>query len=299
MPLEGRGKDYSPTRAASEWLLARAYRGGWPARLVKRLGLQPAVVTIEHRITCLRWPEGVRPLRLGFASDMHEGPTTHPSLIDEAARALRDAAVDVLLLGGDYVYLHGEGIHDLVPRFTDVPAPFGRFAVFGNHDLWAHDPTVRAALERGGFTVLMNENAPLLAPFEHVSICGLDDPWVGNPDVPATFAGARDVKVLLMHAPEGMMVVKDAPFDLAICGHTHGGHIALPGGAPIVSAGPLSRQYSRGLYDAGGRPLIVSKGIGATESALRLFADPDVRVVTIGPPERGRPRRGDDAAPVQ
>jgi predicted MPP superfamily phosphohydrolase len=28
--------------------------------------------------------------------------------------------------------------------------------------------------------------------------------------------------------------------------------------------------------------MIVSKGIGATESALRLFADPDVRVVVLG-----------------
>ncbi len=291
MPLAGRGKDYTATRAASEWLLARAFRGGWTARLVRRLGLQPAVSTIEHRITCLRWPEGVRPLRMAFASDMHEGPTTHPSLLDEAARALRDAAPDVLLLGGDYIYLHGEGIHDLVPRFADVPSPLGRFAVFGNHDLWAHDRMVHEALERGGFTVLTNENAALPAPFEHVSICGLDDPWVGEPDVDATFAGSRDVKVLLMHAPEGLMVVGDQPFDVAVCGHTHGGHIALPGGVPIVVAGPLSRRYSRGLYDAGGRPVIVSKGIGATESALRLFSDPDVRVITIGPPERGRARQ--------
>jgi len=56
----------------------------------------------------------------------------------------------------------------------------------------------------------------------------------------------------------------------------------LPGGVPIVVAGPLSRRYSQGLYDVGGRPMIVSRGIGATESALRLFADPDIRVLTIG-----------------
>jgi predicted MPP superfamily phosphohydrolase len=282
MPLEGRGKDYSPRRAASEWILGRAYRGGWPARLVRRLGLQPAVVTVEHRVSCARWPAGTRPLRLAFVSDLHAGPTTHPSLLDDAARALREAAPDVLLLGGDYVYLHPEGIHDLVPRLAGVPAPLGRFAVFGNHDLWSKEGELRAALEAGGFRVLVNENAPLPAPFEHVSICGLDDPWVGEPDVPSTFAGARDVKVLLMHAPEGMMFVRDTPFDVAVCGHTHGGHLALPGGIPIVTAGPLSRRFSRGRYDVGGRPMIVSKGIGATESALRLFADPDVRVVTLG-----------------
>jgi predicted MPP superfamily phosphohydrolase len=283
MPLEGRGRDYSPTRAASEWILARVYRGGWTARLVRRVGLQRPVATFEHRVPCARWPEGTRALRMAFVSDLHAGPTTHPSLLDEAASALRAANPDVLLLGGDYVYLHADRIHELMPRLADVPAPFGRFAVFGNHDLWANDATVCAALERAGFRVLVNENAALPAPFEHVSICGLDDPWVGAPDVRAAFDGARDVKVLLMHAPEGMMVVGDEPFDVAVCGHTHGGHIALPGGIPIVVAGPLSRRYSDGAYDVGGRPLIVSRGIGATESALRLFADPDIRVVNLGP----------------
>lgn len=282
MGLEGRGRNFSPSRAASEWILGHVYRDGWTARLVQRLGLQPGVSTIHHRITCERWPAGTRPLRIAFASDLHAGPTTHPSLLAEAARSLRDAAPDVLLLGGDYVYLRAGGIHDLTPLLADLPSPLGRFAVFGNHDLWAHDATLRRALEGIGFRVLVNENAPLPPPFEHVSICGLDDPWVGEPDVRATFDGARDVRVLLMHAPEGMMLVNDEPFDVAVCGHTHGGHIALPGGIPIVVAGPLSRRYNHGPYDVGGRPLIVSRGIGATESALRLFADPDVRVVTLG-----------------
>jgi predicted MPP superfamily phosphohydrolase len=288
MGLEGRGKEYSAPRAFSEWVLAHAYRGGWPARLVRRLGLQPRVSTVRHDVPCARWPAGTRPLRIAFASDLHAGPTTHPSLLAEAVQALHDAAADVLLLGGDYVYLHAAGIHELAPLLANVPAPLGRFAVFGNHDLWAHDPTLRRALEGAGYRVLVNENVALPAPFEHVSICGLDDPWVGAPDVRATFDGARDVKVLLMHAPEGTMLVGDEPFDVALCGHTHGGHIALPGGIPIVVAGPASRRYSEGLHlvegAPGARPLIVSRGIGATESALRLFADPDVRVVTLRAP---------------
>jgi predicted MPP superfamily phosphohydrolase len=94
--------------------------------------------------------------------------------------------------------------------------------------------------------------------------------------------GAADVRVLLMHAPEGVTLVQDAPFDLALCGQTHGGHIALPGGVPFVTSGPLSRRFSAGRYDVGGRPMIVSRGLGATESALRLFAAPDVLVVTLG-----------------
>jgi predicted MPP superfamily phosphohydrolase len=284
MPLEGRGAQYSQARRASEWVLSRAYRGGWPARLVRALGLQPSVTTHAHDVTCERWPAATRALRIAFASDFHAGPTTHPSLLEDAARALRAAAPDVLLLGGDYVFLDAAGARTLVPLLRDLVAPLGRFAVMGNHDLWARDDLVRAALEEAGFQLLVNEAVTLPAPFAHVSICGLDDPWVGQPDPAATFAGASDVRVLLMHAPEGITLVRDAPFDLSLCGHTHGGHIALPGGVPIVTSGPLSRRFSAGRYDVGGRPMIVSRGIGATESALRLFAAPDVLVVTLGGP---------------
>jgi len=282
MPLEGRGSEYSRTRAAIEWSVAQAMRGGWAPRLLKRVGLQPRVVTCEHRIHCARWPREAPPLRIGFVSDLHAGPTTHPSLHREAIDALKAAKPDVLLLGGDFVFLRARYFDALETLLAELAPPLGGFAVMGNHDLWADDRHITRGIERAGFEVLVNENRPLPAPFAHVSVCGLDDPWVGSPDVAATFAGARDVRVLLMHAPEGLLKLGDTPFDLAMCGHTHGGHIALPGGIPIVSAGPLSKTYVAGLYDIGGRPLVVSRGIGATESPLRLFADPDVRIVTFG-----------------
>lgn len=283
MPLRGRGAYYGPSRALSEWVVARAMRNGWAAGAVKRAGLQRRVVTREHAVSCARWPEGAPPLRLAFASDLHAGPTTHPSLHEEAARAIVAARPDVVLLGGDYVYLEADYVESLVPILADVHAPAGKFAVLGNHDLWADERVITDALARAGFTVLVNASQALPPPFDHVSICGLDDPWVGTSDPRAAFEGARDVRVLLMHAPEGLLHVGDERFDVGVCGHTHGGHIALPGGIPIVAAGPLSRRYSHGRYElAGGRPLLVSRGVGATESPFRLFADPDVMVVSVG-----------------
>lgn len=278
----GRGTSYSRLRGLSEVVLAGVMRGGWAPRALRRAGLQPAVRTLRHDVACARWPAGVRPLRIGFVSDLHAGPTTDAASHAEAARALREASVDVLLLGGDFVYLDARHVDELLPLLRDIPAPLGRFAVMGNHDLWADDRYLVSALEREGIRVLVNESASLPAPFEHVSVSGLDDPWVGVADAGAAFRGASDVRVLLMHAPEGMLFVRDAPFDVAFAGHTHGGHIALPGGIPIVVPGPLSRTYPHGRHDVGGRPLLVSRGVGATESPLRLFADPDVMVVTLG-----------------
>ncbi len=84
-----------------------------------------------------------------------------------------------------------------------------------------------------------------------------------------------------------LLTIRDERFDLGLCGHTHGGHIALPGGVPIIVPGPMSRRFAPGRFDlANGRTLIVSRGVGATESPIRWNAAPDVLVVDIGSGDR-------------
>lgn len=283
MPLEGRGRDYSLARGASERVLARVFRGGWAPRLVDAAGLRPAVRVVRHHVRCAAWPAGLRALRIGFVSDLHAGPTTAPAQIEEAFTRVADEAPDVLLLGGDYVFLSRPPLDLLTRAIRRVAPPLGAFAVMGNHDLWGDDRAVARALEAAGARVMINAGAHLPSPFDAVSLVALDDPWTGERDAGAAFAGAGSIRVLLMHAPEGLLLVGDRPFDLAVCGHTHGGHVALPGGVPIVAPGALSRRYAHGRHDVGrGRTLVVSRGVGNTESPLRAFAPPDVLSITLG-----------------
>jgi hypothetical protein len=286
MSLEGRGRNYGPLKAAEEWALGKVFGRGWPAAAARALGLQGRVQIVNHRLVTARWPAAGPPLRVAFASDLHGGPTTHPSLLDEAARALEGAGADLLLLGGDYVYLSSAHVGEVAARLAGIAAPLGKFAVLGNHDLWADDRAIRAALEEAGIRVLVNEQVRLPPPYDHVTIAGLDDPYAGTRDVAPAFAGVPDggFRLLLVHAPEVLMLLGDERFDLGLCGHTHGGHIALPGGIPVVVAGPLSRRYGHGRHDLGDRgTLIVSRGIGATQVPFRWNADPDVLVVDIVP----------------
>lgn len=283
VPLRGRGANYTRARHVVEWTLANVYRRDWPARIVRTLGMQRRVGIREHRVATPRWPIDTRPLRIAFVSDLHAGPTTHATVLDDAFAALASARADVLLLGGDYVFLTADRIGEVSRRLARLPPPpFGVFAVMGNHDLWADDAAIAAALSRAGARVLINERVVLPAPFGHVALVGLDDPWTGVRAQPPFLEDDR-VRVLLVHAPEAMLYLGEAAFDLALCGHTHGGHVALPGGVPIVVPGPASRRFAHGRFDlAGDRTLIVSRGVGSTEVALRLNADPDILVVELG-----------------
>ena len=161
--------------------------------------------------------------------------------------------------------------------------PLGTYAVLGNHDYMGDEEHIARALGEAGITVLVNENIRLPVPHEEVSICGLDDPIYGAPDADATLAGSSATRIVLMHAPDGLLALGDARFDLALCGHVHGGQIALPFGVPIVvPRGRLSRRYSRGEYRLrnGGR-LLVSRGIGCSSLPIRLFSSPEIHLCTL------------------
>ncbi|MBC7977333.1 MAG: metallophosphoesterase, partial [Myxococcales bacterium] len=98
------------------------------------------------------------PLRIAFASDLHAGPTTHPTVLDDGFAALAAAEADVILLGGDYVFLTADRISEIARRLAQLPRPrLGIFAVMGNHDLWADDAAIAAALSQAGARVLVNE----------------------------------------------------------------------------------------------------------------------------------------------
>ncbi|HEX6615591.1 MAG TPA: metallophosphoesterase [Gemmatimonadales bacterium] len=259
------------------------YRNGWPARLSRLLGYRPSIQVVEHQVPLAGFPDGTPALTVAFASDFHAGPTTDPHLLHEAAAALTAARPDVLLLGGDYVALDSRHIERLAPVLGGIPAPLGRYAVLGNHDHWNGAAPIVRALERAGIELLVNSNRRLPAPYGNIWICGIDDPISGAPDPQAALAGADGLRVVLMHAPANLVGLDGARFDLALCGHTHGGQLALPGGRPlIVAPGAHSRRYSRGRFRLdNGAALLVSVGIGCSTVPLRLNAPPEILICRL------------------
>ena len=273
-----------------ERALGLLLRGVGAARASYRAGLQGRIVARTHELTLPR-PVGAPPLRVAFASDFHAGPTTDPRLIRSSIDAVLAAEPDIILLGGDFVAFDAHDVDELVPLLAELRAPLGVHAVLGNHDLDTDGAHVTAALQAAGVHLLTNRALRLPAPHDDVWLLGLDDPIIGNPRPEPVFdaadrhdAGSPSVRLVLMHAPDGLIAIGDRAFDLAFCGHTHGGQIALPWGTPIfVPRGRLSRRFARGIHELrnGGR-LIVSNGVGCTTVPVRLFAQPEVHVVTIG-----------------
>jgi predicted MPP superfamily phosphohydrolase len=282
----GRGKNYGSLRGALEASLRLLYRGDWPARLWGAVPGACDVALVAHELPILL-PDLVS-LRVGFISDIHVGPTTPEGLLDAAFAHLATARLDVLLLGGDYVYLDVDEakMSALASRIRDVPAT-RKIAVLGNHDLWTRHDVIEAALDRAGVELLVNRSTAL-ASHPGVRIVGLDEPWTGEPDGALAFqdAGASDTLIVLCHSPDGLPHAQRAMENLPaaralfVCGHTHGGHLASPWG-PLVVPGRMGWRYPSGLHDLGSTKLYVSRGVGGVELPMRTYAPPEIVVFDV------------------
>jgi uncharacterized protein len=274
----------------AEVLYELAYRGGWPARLARPLGLTGTLEVARHDFTISSRLD-VAPLRIAFISDLHAGPATHPELIDTACQAAAEWKPDLLLLGGDFVSFHARHAKRLVKPLASIEARLGKLAVLGNHDLVGDEEYIVAKLGEAGIRVLINESAALSPPFSRVFVCGLDNTEEGAPDAARAFEGTEAEtgsaeRIVVMHSPDGLQALEGRDFAIAFCGHTHGGQFVLDSGRALVNFhGPLSRQYLRGgvftLGEGGRRVLLVSRGIGCGSLPMRRGADPQVHLCTL------------------
>lgn len=294
-----RDRRLTRARRTLEFALDELFRpGNWAASASYRLGLQGRVRVSTTVVHAAKSVEAATtgatsiaterpPLRVAFASDFHAGPTTSGRTLEMACEALAALEPHVLLLGGDFVSVRAADVDRLAPLLEAIPAPLGKFAVLGNHDLRANSPIIVERLERAGITMLTNAHSTLASPFDDVTICGLDDALRGDPRADEAMDGAPDggTRIVLMHAPGSLHAIGDRPFDLALCGHTHGGQIKLPWGkAIVVPEGRLNHRYQAGHYTLppdGARRLLVSRGVGCSLLPVRLFAGPEVHLCLI------------------
>lgn len=267
-----------------EWLEAVMIYCGWMSSVAYALGLQGGISLRRHKFTLTEPEMDMPPLKLGFASDFHAGPITSNRLLAKALGLLEKQKPDVVLLGGDYVTHNAHNIKPLCHLLDRIRPPLGIYAVLGNHDLWVNNLHIVMQLEEVGVRVLINSNISLPPPYGGISICGIDDPDFGNPSLEKTLEGAGQKRILLMHSPNGVDLFKDEQIGLVLCGHTHGGQIALPSGfAPYLPQGLGCRKYKHGCFDLPRQKghMLVSRGVGCSFLPLRFFAKAEVHLCEI------------------
>lgn len=289
-------RPYGRRLYVAERVLKALYVGSWPARIWTRIPGALHVRRVEAALPLPSRRPGAAPLRVGFVSDLHLGPTTPLRLVENAFAELGRARLDLLALGGDYIFL-GAG-HKRMERLArlveSVPART-KVAVLGNHDFWARPERIVEALTRAGARVLVDRGLMLPPPHDDVAVIGLDDPFTSGHVFDGAVAraaadralgsldGTPAVVLAVCHSPDALPALHGRGIAMLLCGHTHGGQVALPGYRPLVMPSRVGRRYPYGLHHLeDGMVLFVSRGLGTSMVPLRTWAPEDLAVFTLG-----------------
>ncbi|MEX0752309.1 MAG: metallophosphoesterase [Xanthobacteraceae bacterium] len=261
------------------------------------LEAQRLVIT-RYRVVTPRWPSGKR-LSITVLADLHAGGPNmaqeHIHRIVETANALKS---DVVVLLGDYFATHRfvEPVPHAVwaAELAQLRAPFGTWAIIGNHDWWYDIDGVRKALDDVKIPVLENSVVPLGEEGNRFWLAGLGDQiayrlghgkFRGVDDLPGTLSQVRtdDPVILLVHEPDIFPNVPDR-VTLTLAGHTHGAQVRLPFIWPWLVPSAYGARFAYGHIVEERRHMIVSGGLGTSIVPLRFRVPPEILRVDIEGP---------------
>lgn len=250
--------------------------------------LEAGQIRSEHVvITSTKLPPSTSRIRIVQISDVHIGLLLQEGRQKRILKRIKEAEPDILVSTGDLIdgKLNREnitaGLNPLAALLAAVPAPFGKFAVTGNHEVYAGLPQALEFSRAAGFTMLRNRSVTLA---NGITISGVDDRAVysrlaASQDTETTLVNAvahNSFHLLLKHRPE-ILPGSDGRFDLQLSGHVHDGQI-FPFNLLVRLRHPI--PCGKTITPAGSS-IYVSRGTGTWGPPMRLFAPPEVTVIDI------------------
>jgi predicted MPP superfamily phosphohydrolase len=245
---------------------------------------------VRQEIRLRRWPSRLDGFSIAQLSDFHYDPyfSVHP--LRSSVEMVNALHPQLIVLTGDFVSvplfgepekgaLMAEPCAQLLKKMT---APYGLWAVMGNHDAFSDPDHVTAALRAEGIQVLLNQSAPIESNGGRFWLSGVDDVLGRGADLDGALRNipSAEATILLAHEPDFADRVAHYPVDLQLSGHSHGGQVRLPFAGPLYLP-ELARKYIRGLYKIGGLTLYTNPGIGTVSVPVRFHCPAEITLFTL------------------
>ena len=222
-------------------------------------------------------PAALDGLRVGMITDVHHSAVVSAAAVTRAVTLLAEATPDIVVLGGDYVSFFDRAYISPVAELLAplAGAPFGSFAVLGNHD---DEREMPAALTARGFTVLKDQRTSVAVKGERLDIAGIRF-WTRTAgEIASVLRGTGGTTILLAHDPRRLAEAAALDVQLVLSGHTHGGQVVLPAvGALAGRKFPVLAGYDTRENTS----IFVSRGVGTVYVPVRINCPPDVAILTL------------------
>jgi predicted MPP superfamily phosphohydrolase len=250
--------------------------------------IEASQIRSEHVVIySSKLPPLINKVRIVQISDVHIGLLLQEWRLVRILEKVRAANPDILVSTGDLIdgkLNRDNAISELNPLASlikSVSAPLGKFAVVGNHEVYAGLPQSLAFSRAAGFTMLRNQSQFLN---NGITITGVDDPVADAMSINTQESEASilnlvpitSFSLLLKHRPE-IIPKSDGHFDLQLSGHVHGGQI-FPFNFFVKLVHPIPCGIST---TKAGSNIYVSRGTGTWGPPMRLLVPPEVTIIDI------------------
>jgi predicted MPP superfamily phosphohydrolase len=255
----------------------------------------------RHTIWFDDLPEAFDGFRITQISDVHAGSLRNRKAVQKAIDLIRAEKSDLFVFTGDLVNNRADEIEPWIESFSRISAPFGKYAVLGNHDygdyiVWSSYESKKANLERlaghhaaMGHQLLMNESVRIQKDGAFITLIGIEN-WgqgfsqYGNLHKALEGVDPDSFKVLLSHDPSHWAAeVRDhnEHIHLTLAGHTHGMQFGIELGRMRWS--PVKYRYSHwaGLTGINDRYLHINRGFGVLAFEGRFGIWPEITVIEL------------------
>ncbi|HHU02548.1 MAG TPA: hypothetical protein GXZ91_05405 [Christensenellaceae bacterium] len=227
-------------------------------------------------------------LRIAYCSDIHFGPMFSKDRAVDLIERINALSTDIVILGGDYGETTNTGI-DFFKITPNFKSRYGCYATIGNHDLWGNEDEFKNLLDvmkDKGITPLINESYIIEIGSTKLVLFSNDDIKMGEPKLDKLYE-AREIPnsfiLFFPHSPDILPEItnKKAPvFDVALCGHTHGGQVSFFGKS-VFSSSKYKDRYLSGWIEENGHRIMVSNGVGTSIMPVRIGSKPEYHLIEL------------------
>jgi predicted MPP superfamily phosphohydrolase len=243
-------------------------------------------------------PPSFHDFRIVQVSDLHASFWVGRDYLMQVVKEINKLEKDLVVISGDIItgsvnnfwkrwIPAGKG--DYISMVVDVLGNLkegDKFAVLGNHDQWGSKKAelrLVKGLENVGIRVLRNSSIKLNRGRSDLYLAGTDDFWASyNLREALQQVPPNEFKILLCHNPDVREdIKKETKIDLTLCGHTHGGQVAIPFISHhfIPIKDPV--RYQAGLIKEPYGYTYVNRGIGTLVFPFRVAAPPEITYFTL------------------
>lgn len=249
------------------------------------VNVEPNQIKVERvKIVLPRLPLAFDGMTVAQLSDLHLGPYVSEEHIQRTVEMTNALKPDLIVLTGDLVNSSWRYIQPCTELLTALAAPFGVYAVLGNHDYWVGFLNLMMqSLKKTGVTLLRNQAITLARGRSAVYLVGIDDLWLRLANLRGALERVPEdaCKIALMHEPDFADAAAQAGVDLQLSGHSHGGQVRLPFIGPLILP-KYGEKYAMGLARVGNLTQVyTTRGIGVLPPGVRFNCPPEITLLTL------------------